>query len=178
MTNPVNPYLSRNNFGSTNNISSVGYGDTGVFNFGMPGGGVGSMDTYGLSPEIYGIPQKSFGIPGTNLNASGQAQFAGGSGIGGAKEGSFWDGMLGKDGWGNMALGAAQTLGGAYMGMKQYGLAKKTLEENKKQFQMNYDAQRSTTNAALADRQNARLAGNGGTGFESVASYMDKYGVK
>lgn len=80
-------------------------------------------------------------------------------------------------GWGGMALGAGQGLLNAFMGMQQYGLAKKTLEENKRQFQLNYDAQKTTTNAALEDRQRARLAANPGA-YESLSSYMDKNRIK
>ena len=80
-------------------------------------------------------------------------------------------------GWGGMALGAAQGLGNAYMAMKQYGLAKDSLAENKRQFQLNYDAQKSTTNSALEDRQRARVASNAGA-YQSVGDYMDKNGIK
>ena len=80
-------------------------------------------------------------------------------------------------GWGGMALGAAQGLGNAYMAMKQYGLAKDSLAENKRQFQLNYDAQKSTTNSALEDRQRARVASNAGA-YQSVGDYMDKNGIR
>lgn len=79
-------------------------------------------------------------------------------------------------GWGGLALGAAQGLGNAFMGMKQYGLAKKTLKENKRQFQENFNAQKKTTNASLEDRQRARVAANSG-GYESVGDYMNKYRI-
>lgn len=78
-----------------------------------------------------------------------------------------------KDGWGGMALGAAQGIGNLYMGMKQYGLAKDTLAENKRQFALNYDAQKKTTNAQLEDRQNARVAANPNA-YQSVSEYMNK----
>lgn len=94
-------------------------------------------------------------------------------------QGGFLSGMVGtKDapGWGGMALGAAQGLGNAFMGMKQYGLAKKTLKENKRQFQENFNAQKKTTNASLEDRQRARVAANSG-GYESVGDYMNKYRI-
>lgn len=81
------------------------------------------------------------------------------------------------DGWGGMALGAAQGLANAYMGMKQYGIAKDTLAENKRQFALNYEAQRSTTNSALEDRQRARVASNPGA-YQSVGDYMNQNGIK
>lgn len=94
----------------------------------------------------------------------------------GAGEGTDWGGLL-KD-YGGLALGGAQALGNLFMGMKQYGLAKDIFNENKAQFSQNYAAQRGLTNARLEDRQNARLAANGGTGYRSVGDYMATYGVK
>lgn len=84
---------------------------------------------------------------------------------------SWTDGMLGPGGWGGMALNAAGGLMQGFLGMKQYGLAKKTLEENKRQFQMNYDAQKQSTNTRLEDRQRARVASNSGA-YQSVGDYM------
>lgn len=85
--------------------------------------------------------------------------------------------IFGKDGWGGLALGAAQGLMGGYLGLQQLGMAKKALGENQRQFNLNYDAQRRTTNAALADRQRARLASNPGA-YQSEYDYMQQYGVK
>jgi hypothetical protein len=80
------------------------------------------------------------------------------------------------DGWGGTAISAGQGLLSAFMGMKQYGLAKKTLAHNKDVFNKNYDAQKRTTNASLEDRQKARLDRNSNN--ESVESYMNKNGIK
>lgn len=102
------------------------------------------------------------------------------------KEPSIWDNFLGStgangmksQGWGGMALGAAQGIGNAWMGMKQYGLAKDQLAQSKKQFELNFGAQQKTTNAALEDRQTARVAAAGGPGaYQSVGDYMKKNGV-
>ena len=92
----------------------------------------------------------------------------------------FLDGMMGGvnkdgtrfDGWGGMALGVGQAGLGAFLGMKQYGLAKQTLEQNKRQFQLNYDAQKQTTNTRLEDRQRARVANNASS--VGVDDYMNK----
>ena len=82
-------------------------------------------------------------------------------------------------GWGSLALGSAKALGGLFMGMKQYGLAKKTFNENKRQFQLNWGANRDLTNAQLADRQAGRIAASGPDGrHASVADYMAQYGIK
>lgn len=81
------------------------------------------------------------------------------------------------DGWGAPAMGALQGIANAYLGLKQYGIAKDTLNENKRQFQLNYDAQKSTTNSALEDRQRARVAANPGA-YQSVGDYMKKNGIR
>ena len=86
-------------------------------------------------------------------------------------------GILGPEGWGKNALGALHGLGSFYMGMKQYGLAKDTFNEQKRQFQMNYDAQRDSTNTRLADRQAARYSSDP-TFYKSPSAYMDQNRIK
>lgn len=66
---------------------------------------------------------------------------------------------------------------GAFMGMKQYGLAKEALAQSKRQFNLNYAAQKQTTNAALEDRQRARNASNPGA-YQATDDYMAQYGIK
>ena len=80
-------------------------------------------------------------------------------------------------GWGGLALGAIQGLGGAYMGMKQFGLAKDTLKEQRRQYDQNYQAQRTLINSQLEDRQRARVASNE-SAYQSVGDYMNKHGVR
>ena len=94
--------------------------------------------------------------------------------------GSWFDGFLGtrdKQGWGGLAIGGAQALGGLYLGMQQYGLAKDQLAFQKESFNKQYDANRTLTNSRLEDRQKARVASNPGA-YESVGDYMAKWGVK
>ena len=79
-------------------------------------------------------------------------------------------------GWGAPALGVASGLTNAWMGMKQYDLAKDQLSASKEQFNKNFGAQQKTTNAALADRQAARVASNPGA-YTSVSDYMKQYGI-
>ena len=86
------------------------------------------------------------------------------------------DGSI-SGGWGSLGLNALQGGLNAYMGMKQYGLAKDSLAFSKEQFNKNYAAQRAMTNSSLEDRQNARIAANPNA-YESTASYMSKYGIK
>ena len=75
------------------------------------------------------------------------------------------------------ALGLANGAFNVWMGMKQYGLAKDQLAEGRQQFALNYDAQRTTTNSQLQDRQAARVASNPGA-YQSVGTYMDANGIK
>jgi hypothetical protein len=74
-------------------------------------------------------------------------------------------------------LQGAGALGNVWMGMKNYGLAKDSLKEGKRQFNMNYGAQRDSTNTLMEDRQNARVASNPNF-YESTATYMDKNRIR
>lgn len=120
-------------------------------------------------------------------NSMGTAPGVGGGGVpGGGQELDFsnlWGAMgstnekgVRSDGWGGLALGGAQALSGAFMGMKQYQLAQEALSENKRQFSLNYDNQRKTLNTEMEDRQRARVASNPGA-YQSVGDYMNKNGV-
>lgn len=88
----------------------------------------------------------------------------------------FLDGMLGEGGWGMGAFDMGKGLLDGYLGLKQYGLAKDTLKENKKQFDLNFGAQQKMTNSRMEDRQNARYSANPNA-YESPAAYMKKNGV-
>jgi len=88
-----------------------------------------------------------------------------------------FDNMLGKDGWGNLALGGAQAGMGAYFGFKQLGAAKDQLNFQKESFRKNYDASKQTTNTQLEDRQKRRYAENPNH-YASPAEYMKKNGIK
>ncbi len=82
-------------------------------------------------------------------------------------------------GWGTAALGAASGLVNSYMGIKQFGLAKDSLKEGKRQFDLNYGAQKSMVNSRLEDRQRSRVADSGGKGdYDSTSDYMKKYGIQ
>lgn len=115
--------------------------------------------------------QAMIGASGPNFN-SGATNMSGP----GASTG-FFDDALGPNGWGNLALNAASGLTSTFLGMKQYGLAKQTLAENKRQFQLNYDAQKQTTNTRLEDRQRALVARNPNA-YQSVGDYMAVNGIK
>lgn len=96
---------------------------------------------------------------------------------------SFLGGMLGKNGqqgWGGLALGAIQGGLGAFIGMKQYGLAKKQFEFQKDAWNKEYEVNKNLTNERLETRQNRRIAESGVTGMnhQDTASFMARYGVK
>lgn len=151
--------------------------------WGQMGSGSYGMPTAYQPPEMFSQPV----VPqdwGAALMQGPPASAMGGSptfpqhGAAGADfSGNWWDGMAGKDGWGGMALGAASGLMQGFLGMKQYGLAKQTLAENRRQFQLNYDAQKQTTNTRLEDRQAARVASNPGA-YQSVGAYMGSNGLR
>jgi len=122
----------------------------------------------GLSQQVMGGFSSALSrfVPGFSQNGTGS--------------GNMWGSLLGKtdtktgiktDGWGGLALGAAQGVAGAYLGMKQYGMAKQQLAEAKRQFNVNYEAQRKSLNTRMQDRQAARVASNP-EAYQSVGAYM------
>jgi len=146
-----------------------------------------SMSNYGsMTPVDFGL---NFGTPGgLGFRANGATlstpNLTGGMGGGGGQR-SIFDSFLQQrnadgttsGGYGAAALGTLQGIGNLYLGMKQYGLAKETLANNKAQFERNFAAQRQTTNAALEDRQRARVASNSGA-YQSVGDYMNQNEVR
>lgn len=135
------------------------------------------MGTNGLAPNegmfagsALSAPLSTSGGPGIWQNLK---QWGSDSGFLGTRDAN---GMQ-TQGWGGLALGAAQGLGSLYLGMQQYNLAKDTLANSKAQFERNFAANKATTNARLEDRQRARVASNAGA-YQSVGDYMDKNGVK
>lgn len=75
--------------------------------------------------------------------------------------------------WGKFGLEALGGIAGLYMGMKQYNMAKKQMEQNHQAFKKNFNAQAQTLNTSMEDRQRARIASNPNA-YESVDSYMNK----
>jgi hypothetical protein len=126
------------------------------------------------APELAGQLSTQFNAPMMAMNTPG-------AGVGTP---SFLDGMLGGRaadgsqfaGWGNMAVGAASGLMQGYLGLQQLGAAKDSLAQNKKQFELNFGAQKKLTNSRLEDRQASRVAA-GGSAYQSVGDYMKKNGI-
>lgn len=79
----------------------------------------------------------------------------------------------------NGALGTGLDLlqGGtnAYLAMRNYGLARRTLNENQRQFNLNYENQRRLTNAELSDRQRRRNIENPNSVPHD--EYMNQWGL-
>lgn len=132
-------------------------------------------------PEVSGDWMSQFknvGIPSFMSDGFSPSNPGGGGFLEGFKSwGKDWIGSSAEPGPLGFGLGAAQGIFNGYMGMKQYGLAKEKLAESKRQFELNYGAQKSLNNSLLEDRQRARVASNAGA-YQSVGDYMDKNGVK
>lgn len=97
---------------------------------------------------------------------------------GSAGSGGGWNWLNTRDQQGMLspAIQGVGALASLYMGMKQYGLAKDTLANSKAQFERNFEANKSTTNARLEDRQRRRVMED--PNAVGVDAYMSKYGVK
>jgi hypothetical protein len=80
---------------------------------------------------------------------------------------------ISSGGWAPVALGAGQAIFGALQGNKATKLAEDQFKEGKRQFDLNFNAQRSTINSQLEDRQRARVASNP-TAYENTDDYLRK----
>lgn len=130
--------------------------------------------------------EMNWGLPSPNMSpdmnaingvSSNDLAFMRGMGPTTSGEGGIFSNMLGENGWGGLALGGASSLMKGWLGMQQLDMAKKRLSENKRQFDMNWGAQKKLTNSRLEDRQRARVAANPGA-YRSVGEYMDQNGIK
>lgn len=75
-------------------------------------------------------------------------------------------------GWAPTALGIGQAIMGGIQGKQAMKLAQDQFKESKRQFDLNYNAQRQSINTDLEDRQRARVASNSGA-YQSVSDYMN-----
>lgn len=80
-------------------------------------------------------------------------------------------------GWAPTALGIGQAIFSGIQGQQATKLANKQFDESKRQFDLNYGAQRQSLNTQLEDRQRARVASNPGA-YESVSDYLSKNRIK
>lgn len=74
-------------------------------------------------------------------------------------------------------LGTANALLSGWLGMQQYGLAKKQINASIESGKRNFNAQAKTINSQLEDRQRYRNQMQPGAN-QDTASYMAKYGVR
>jgi hypothetical protein len=88
-----------------------------------------------------------------------------------------WFGTKDRPGMAQVGLGVAGGTAGLYLGLKQYGLMKKSLAENRRQFDMNWGAQTGRINTELEDRQRSRVAANPSL-YEGVDSYMARNRIR
>ena len=71
----------------------------------------------------------------------------------------------------SQGLNAVTGLTSAWFGLEKLKQSKKSFSESRKQFALNYGAQRQDYNTKLEDRQRARVASNPGA-YKSVSDYM------
>lgn len=152
------------------NTSPMAYQPNTQFALPSWGGDQGMPVSNNLMPAIAGMNPAA--APGAGVGPGAEMNFGN---LWGAMGSTNKDGMR-SDGWGGLAIGGAQALSGAFMGMKQYQLAQEALSENKRQFSLNFDNQRKTVNTELEDRQRARVASSP-SAYQSVGDYMQKNGV-
>lgn len=126
-------------------------------------GGNDATQTTGLVPATPGMTGSSIltGAPANSFNT-----------------GSLTDSLGGISGLqlGQLGLGAANGLLSGYLGFQNLGLAKDQARQAQKNWDKQWGANVKSTNAALEDRQKARVASNPNA-YESVDSYMKKYGI-
>ena len=137
---------------------------------------------WNITPNTYtGLEHMN---PPTGLNylglggITGNSLVGGGTGdTGGFEWGNFLLGDKNRPGALQLGLGTLSGIGNLYLGMKNYGVAKKQLQQQNDQFERNYAAQRSLVNSQLEDRQRARVASNP-EAYESESSYMDRNRIR
>ena len=166
----VNPSNYGLNFGASNGAYGAGSGSSAGAGFNFGNSGASNLP---VMQSQYNMP-----VPGTPNAAGGGVQMP-------TVENGFKTAFLGKmnDKTGQRGPSGVMTgvqalsgLGSLYFGMKQYGLARDSFRENKRQFEMNFNAQRQTLNTQMQDRQNARVASN--PNYQDTASYMAQNSIK
>lgn len=80
------------------------------------------------------------------------------------------------DGWGSPVVGLLQALNAFGMGNRQLKLSESMVADARKQFAMNYGAQRQALNTQMEDRYRTLVASN--PNRESVESYMSRNRIK
>lgn len=161
------------NYGLLPSLSGFGVKPTKTYDFGY-NPTFESPELYNYAPvrEAVAVPNFEWTNPST-WTGKGFNQALQDAGVTGGKnpDGSSFNG------WGGLALGAAQGISNLYMGMQQYGLMKDQLQFSKDVFNKNYGVQRNLVNSQLEAQNNRRVA-ESLVPTQSTADYMAKYGVK
>ena len=140
-------------------------------------------NTAAYQPLSAGVPDMNFngnytgmGTPSYMNTASGMGtdlmSGGGGSTFGNVSNWMSNNGDLLKAGMGLITGGL-----GAWNGMQQNSLMRDNMRQQQSQFREQMDISKSNLNSKYEDRQRARVASNP-QAYESVESYMKKYGVK
>ena len=133
--------------------------------YGSPMDALQPIDTSGFAAMMKTTPDVAAGAGGGWFSRA--AAFGDTNPVTGASTG----------GWAMPAVQTFSSLANAWLGMKQYGMAKDALKEGKRQFDMNYDANKKTVNESQESRQVARLDATGGRVHTPVAQHMAQYGI-
>jgi hypothetical protein len=145
--------------------------DSGIPRLGPPqagGNDYTQMGNWGQSNQPMDMGMAGFGENGLNVGNAAPTSMPSWSqrAFGGTDENGMKTG-----GFAMPAIQAVSGVANSYLGLKQYGLAKQSLKENKRQFNMNYGNQVKMTNTQMRDRQRARVASNPDS-YQSVDDYM------
>ena len=81
-------------------------------------------------------------------------------------------------GIGRDLFGLAGGIANTALSLKQFGLVKKNLKQNKRQFNQQFDAQRRLANGQIADRQRARIAVRAPGAARSVEEVLAEQGIQ
>lgn len=80
-------------------------------------------------------------------------------------------------GWGMPAIGGANALMQSWLGLQQLSMAKRAMSEQRRQFDLNWGAQRNSFNNQLEERYRMRSEA-GDPNSQDMAGYMAKWGLK
>lgn len=136
-------------------------GDLTSFMQNLFGGGGGGATTVPATPGMAGTSIGATAAP-NNFNSA-------------SATGALGTGMSGLQ-LGQLGLGTVNGLLNGYLGFQNLGMAKKQADQAQSNWDKQWSANVKGTNAALTDRQRARVASNPNA-YESVDSYMKKYGI-
>jgi len=147
-------------------LNNQGYGG---YQNGLSGLGFGSQGSGGFDPSsILGGSNGTQGA-GNSLGTFGSSLTNFGNSASGI-------GDLSTLQLGQLGIGGLTGLANGYLGFQNMGLAKRQAAQAQNNFNTQWNANVKSTNASLSDRQAARVASNPNA-YESVDSYMKKYGI-